>query len=208
LNITEESDSAKYLSLKTLWSFRQLIAENGLGTPIFNEITDKLSQVFQVDTDNQRIDSVHIKSNMRRLGRISIFTTCIHKFLVNLKRSHAEHFADISDDVIGKYISEKALSCFSMVKSGTKHYYLRYPMKSARIAKRRAYEQTDEFKERYRWRAGVEATMSEYDRRTGVKQLRFRGLKAVRFANIESCHNTSALQGFQILLSIANEPDI
>ena len=29
LNITEESDSAKYLSLKTLWTFRQLIAENG-----------------------------------------------------------------------------------------------------------------------------------------------------------------------------------
>ena len=36
-------------------------------------------------------------------------------------------------------------------------------------------------KDRYRWRAGVEATMSEYDRRTGAKQLRVRGLKAVKF---------------------------
>ncbi len=116
MNITDESDSAKYLSLKTLWTFKQLITENGLETPIFNEITDKLSRVFQVGTDNQRIDSVHIKSNMRRLGRISILTTCIHKFLVNLKRGNAAHFAEISDDVIGKYISEKALSCFSMVK--------------------------------------------------------------------------------------------
>ena len=50
-----------------------------------------------------------------------------------------------------------------------------------RLAKRRAYEKTDEFKDRYRWRSGVEATMSEYDRRTGVKHLRVRGLKAVRF---------------------------
>ena len=50
-----------------------------------------------------------------------------------------------------------------------------------RIVKRRAYEQTDQFKDRYRWRAGVEATMSEYDRRTGVKRLRVRGFKAVRF---------------------------
>ena len=41
---------------------------------------------------------------------------------------------------------------------------------------------TDEFTDRDRWRAGVEATMSEYDRRTGVKHLRVRGLKAVRFA--------------------------
>ena len=50
-----------------------------------------------------------------------------------------------------------------------------------RIVKRRINEQSDEFKDRYRWRAGVEATMSEYDRRTGVKQLRVRGLKAVKF---------------------------
>ena len=49
-----------------------------------------------------------------------------------------------------------------------------------RLAIRRAYEQTEEFKDRYRWRSGVEAAMSEYDRRTGVKHLRVRGLKAVR----------------------------
>ncbi|MDO9528370.1 MAG: transposase, partial [Syntrophales bacterium] len=48
-------------------------------------------------------------------------------------------------------------------------------------AMRRAYEKTDEFKDKYRWRAGVEATMSEYDRKTGVKNLRVRGMEAVRF---------------------------
>jgi hypothetical protein len=53
-----------------------------------------------------------------------------------------------------------------------------------RIAKRKAKENTAEFKERYRWRAGVEATMSEYDRRTGVKHLRVRGFEAVRFCAI------------------------
>ena len=53
-----------------------------------------------------------------------------------------------------------------------------------RLSKRRAKEQTDEFKQRYRWRAGVEATMSEYNNRTGVKRLRVRGFKAVRFAAV------------------------
>jgi hypothetical protein len=67
------------------------------------------------------------------------------------------------------------------VKQGKKYYSLRYTDKEMRIAKRRAYEQTEEFKDRYRWRAGVEATMSECNRRTGIKQLRVRGLKAVRF---------------------------
>jgi hypothetical protein len=67
------------------------------------------------------------------------------------------------------------------VKQGKKYHYLLYTDKEMRLAIRRAYEQTDEFKDRYRWRSGVEATMSEYDRRTGVKHLRARGFKAVRF---------------------------
>ena len=51
-----------------------------------------------------------------------------------------------------------------------------------RLAKRRAIEQTAEFKQRYRWRASSEATISELDRRTGVKRLRVQGFKAVRFS--------------------------
>jgi hypothetical protein len=69
-------------------------------------------------------------------------------------------------------------------KEGKKYYYLRYEQKAMRIAKRRAIEQTDTFKDKYRWRAGIEATMSEYDRRTGVKHLRVRGMKAVRFCAV------------------------
>jgi len=70
------------------------------------------------------------------------------------------------------------------VKPGKNYYYLRYEEKAMRIAKRRAIEQTTEFKDRYRWRAGIEATMSQLDRRTGVKRLRVRGFKAVRFSAI------------------------
>ncbi len=68
-----------------------------------------------------------------------------------------------------------------LVKKGKKFYYLRFTKKGLRLAKRRIYEQSPEFKNRYRWRAGAEATMSEFDRRTGVKHLRVRGFKAVRF---------------------------
>ena len=53
--------------------------------------------------------------------------------------------------------------------------------KEIRIANRRSYEKTDKFKDRYRWRSGIEATMSEYERRTGLKRLQVSGLKAVRF---------------------------
>jgi len=416
LNITEESDSAKYISAKTLWTMRDIVYQNNLDEILFENIRNKLAKVFKVNTDNQRIDSVHIKSNMRRLGRISIFVTSINKFLVNLKRNHKELVAAVPADIIEKYLSEKVLQCFAMVKpsqsaktltsvsadlfdlvqqfkdhpevknmhsykllervlneqcnlnvsdntnsvtvkppkeipsdslqnpsdpdatysghkgqgyqvqimetyckdedpensndknlnlithvevepahqsdakalipaiestkksglapkevladslydsddnhqdaaqrgvevvapvmgstkedrisladfelsdkgkvlscpqghapaktkkkkrysagfdlqhcsncpnqsicsvkKGRKYYYLRYTAKEMRVAIRRVYEQTDEFKDRYRWRAGVEATMSEYDRRTGVKHLRVRGIKAVRFCAI------------------------
>jgi len=414
LNITEESDSAKYFCPKTLWNMRSIAVENGLEALLFDGITNKLADVFKVNTDKQRIDSVHIKSNMRRLGRIGIFSKSINKFLVNLKRGYKQQFETVAKVIIDKYFSKKALGCFSMVKPseskktlasvaddlydlveqfkdcepvsamhsykllervlkeqcnlnvsddkkgvevkkpkdvasdslqnpsdpdatysghkgqgyqlqimetytdteekevksktlnlithvevekacdsdaqalipaiestknrrlgpdeleadalygsdenfetaksmgvelvapvtgnteksavslsefefsqkghvlscpqgqkpltskkkktrfaqgfscqtcakcplvkdcpvkpGKKYYYLRYEEKAMRIAKRRAIEQTTEFKDRYRWRAGVEATMSELDRRTGVKRLRVRGFKAVRFS--------------------------
>jgi len=331
LNITEESDNAKYMSHKTLWNNRNIVSSNHLEEEIFKAGTDKLAEVFKVNTDKQRNDSVHIKSNMRRLGRIGIFSRSIHKFLVNLKRSHPDQFATVDKKLVEKYLSKTALGCFSRVKpseskktltgvskdlfnlveqfkqcdevtlmysykllervlreqchltddkdhpvelktpkelqadslygsddncekaaqhdvelvaptmgsvnkdklsladfqfspkgeivacpqghapakvrkrkktsigfdathcrncpdlqrcpvkEGKKYYYLRFTDKEMRITKRRLHEQSEEFKDRYRWRAGVEATMSEYDRRTGVKQLRVKGRKAVRF---------------------------
>jgi len=410
LNMAEETDDAKYISLKTLWNNRNIVAQNNLEEDIFKAATEKLAQVFKVNIDKQRIDSVHIKSNMRRLGRIGIFSQSIHKFLLNLKRGHQDRFDTIDDTIIEKYLSKVSLGCFSRVKpsesrktltevskdlfdlveqfkgcpevsiiysyklldrvlkeqcnltgdndnpvelkspkeivsdslqnpsdvdatysghkgqgyqvqvmetfcddeqkkeeslnlithvntepahnsdakalipaiedtekqnlkpkqltadalygsddnsehakehnvqliapimgtakednlcladfqfslkgevetcptghapvkikkrkrlsisfasqdcqecpelskcpvkKGKKHYYLRFTDKEMRIAKRRKHEHSAEFKDRYRWRAGVEATMSEYDKRTGVKHLRVRGLKAVRFS--------------------------
>ena len=83
------------------------------------------------------------------------------------------------------------------VVSGKKAFYLRFTDKQLRIALRRSEIDTEAFKDRYRWRAGVEATMSQYDRRTGVKRLRVRGLKAVRY-----CATLKAL-GLNILRAAA-----
>ena len=116
LNITEESDSAKYICPKTLWNMRMIVAENGLERILFNAGTLKLAEAFNVDPGKQRIDSVHIQSNMRKLGRITIFSNTIHKFVKNLKRQHPVLFATIDDELVERYLTEKALSCFAMVK--------------------------------------------------------------------------------------------
>jgi len=116
LNIYGQSDEATYMSPKTLWNNRDLVAQHELDKIIFQTITGKLVDVFGVDTTKQRLDSVHIKSNMQKLGRIRIFSETIHGFLVNLKRNHQTYFATVDDAIIGKYLSEKAIGCFSRVK--------------------------------------------------------------------------------------------
>jgi hypothetical protein len=439
LNITEESDSAKYMCPKTLWSMRNILVENSLDGVLFECITQRLADVFKVNTDHQRLDSVHIKSNMRRLGRVSIFVSAIHKFLKNLKRHYICLFETVRTDLVEKYLPEKSLQCFSMVKPseaqktltmvgndlfdlvtqfqdssqaadmhsykqlerilheqcnlnttdgkstvevkppkeipsdslqnpsdpdaaysghkgqgyqvqvmetyvatdepktrettlnlithvqvepahqsdakallpavestqqrglapteiladslygsddncqkakelgvevvsptmgepkkeaislsefdasekgiilgcptghapvlikkkknrhcatfdsercsqcpnqavcpvrpGKKHYYLRYTEKEMRIAKRRMHEQTDTFKDRYRWRSGVEATMSEYNRRTGVKRLRVRGLKAVRFCATLKALGINLLRAAIVWMAVYATPE-
>ena len=83
------------------------------------------------------------------------------------------------------------------VKAGKKGYYLRYDDKLLRLAQRRAYEKTPEFREDYRFRAGIEGTMSQLDRKTGLKHLRVRGLAAVSF-----CATLKAV-GINILRAVA-----
>jgi hypothetical protein len=116
LNIPEESDGAKYISEKTLYTMRQLMIADNLDELMFASIGDKLAKVFNVDTKKQRIDSVHIQSNMRKLGRITIFAHTIYKFLTNLKRHHRSLFDSIDRKVVDSYWGKKAMSAFSLVK--------------------------------------------------------------------------------------------
>ncbi len=67
------------------------------------------------------------------------------------------------------------------VKAGKKNHYLHYDLKTMRIADRRAVEHSPEFKNKYRWRSGIEATFSEMDKKTGGKRLRVRDLAAVAY---------------------------
>ena len=47
--------------------------------------------------------------------------------------------------------------------------------------KRRLYEQSDAFRDVYRWRAGIEATMSRLKYQMNLAHLRIRGMPAMRY---------------------------
>jgi hypothetical protein len=58
--------------------------------------------------------------------------------------------------------------------------WLTYQDEQVRLDKRRAYEESDEFKKRYRMRSGIEATNSQLAKK-GAKRLRIRGLKKSQY---------------------------
>ncbi|RTZ96098.1 MAG: hypothetical protein DSY90_11635 [Deltaproteobacteria bacterium] len=51
-----------------------------------------MTALFKTGLEKQRMNSVHIRSNMRHLGRIGLFVKTIKKFLRNLKRHHRTLF--------------------------------------------------------------------------------------------------------------------
>ena len=117
LDITDESDDGKYISERTLRTYRKILIKEGLDTVLFETLTDTLIKVFDVDTSKQRLDSTHILSNMRKLGRIRIFAKTIRKFLKKLKRTHPDLFATLSEsEFTDSYLSKKSDGCFSRVK--------------------------------------------------------------------------------------------
>jgi hypothetical protein len=116
LGISEEKEKEAYVCPKTLWTMRDILARENLSGVIFETVTDKLAKLFCVDTTRQRLDSVHIFSNMRHLGRIGLFVRAIKTFLLNLKRHHEELFAVLAKEMTEKYLSKSGESLFSMVK--------------------------------------------------------------------------------------------
>jgi hypothetical protein len=68
------------------------------------------------------------------------------------------------------------------VKFGKKAASVRYDDKILRLSQRRVYEHTQEFKDRYRWRSGIEGTNSHLKSDVGAGRLRVRGIASVRFA--------------------------
>lgn len=110
------------VSLKTLWSVRYLLVINKRANKLFNRVTDKLSVVYEVDTRLQRLDSVHIFSNMAKLGRVRLLSRAVRIFIKNLKRHHKDLYEEVSlSELKLRYEKEETGAYFGEVKpSGSK----------------------------------------------------------------------------------------
>lgn len=105
------------VSLKTLWSMRNILVKDNLAKETFSKSADKLADVYEVDTRLQRLDSVHIQSNMAQLGRVRLLSRTITTFLKNLKRHHKDLYFDSSlQELRLRYEKEEDDTYFGNVK--------------------------------------------------------------------------------------------
>jgi hypothetical protein len=116
LDLCGESDNVKYVCSRTLFTMRHLLTEKGIDKVLFDTVTSKMVGDFGVSTEKQRLDSVHITSNMRRLGRVGLFARVITSFLKNLKRREPDLFAALPAFFGERYLPAKGNAVFSMVK--------------------------------------------------------------------------------------------
>ncbi|MEW6235526.1 MAG: transposase [Candidatus Omnitrophota bacterium] len=116
LNLSWEDDDTKYLSERTLRTYRSLVMEQEIDSLLFRLLTDALLDKLKLSTKKQRLDSTHIRSAMRRLSRLELFRRTMEKFLKVMRREHARLLKkSVAEELVERYLGKKK-GYFSQVK--------------------------------------------------------------------------------------------
>ena len=87
LDVSDEED---YLSRRSLVEFRRRLAakdpEMKLVRNVFDNIRDRAIKKLDISTNDQRVDSTHVISNIQRRGRLALFSDTIDFFLRSLNK--------------------------------------------------------------------------------------------------------------------------
>jgi hypothetical protein len=111
-----------------------------------------------------------------------------HGLVVRCPQGHAPVMTSAGEDKLQALFDRATCAacplhqscCASAVNRKEPRY--QYTRDRIRQRERRLHDQTDEFKDRYRWRAGIEGTMSRFKHQMRMVALRVRGRAAVGYA--------------------------
>lgn len=96
------------LSHATVERYLKLFAEDDLAGEVFHRVTSALIEALDLDVSRQRLDSTHIFSDMATFGRTKLMGVTIKRFLVQLKRHHAELYGALDMDLLARYAPSQA----------------------------------------------------------------------------------------------------
>jgi hypothetical protein len=91
---------------KTMYNFADKITKSGLYDAIVDSVTKTLAKSAKVGLSSQRLDSVHVRSNMAKLTRLTPFRNTIMGFLRRLKENREGGCRSLRQDLRDRYLSE------------------------------------------------------------------------------------------------------
>jgi Transposase DDE domain len=91
------------VSSRSIERYQRLFREDDLATRVFDDVTDRLVQLLELDVSRQRLDSTHVFSDMALFGRTKLMATAIKRFLTQLKRHAADAFNALPEDFRERY---------------------------------------------------------------------------------------------------------
>jgi hypothetical protein len=94
------------------------------------------------------------------------------------------------------------------VKQGKRGFRIRYRKDHIESMFYRREQKTERFQQEYKYRAGIEATNSRYVNMTGVRRLRYRGLKRVKYAAILKALGINLFRVTKFLDQIRTNPSV
>ena len=106
LDVPVGTDQSLYVCRKSLHNFRTVIKENNLSDLIFNKSTMELVKRHNVDCSHQRMDSVHITTNIKKLSRLGVMSGTVKKFLKAFRRLDAAGFKALDKGLVDRYLRE------------------------------------------------------------------------------------------------------
>jgi hypothetical protein len=114
LGLENATDKDLYIDPRTYHNFRNKLMANRLGDVLFADITAGLIEKFNVDLRLQRMDSVHISTNMKKAGRLALLTATVEKLLHRLQTRLPESFNSVDQDLAAPYLPdpETGRKCF------------------------------------------------------------------------------------------------
>ncbi len=84
---------------KTLHNFRVLLRQHEKARQLFEQLTDRLVDLLEVDTHKQRLDSTHSRSNFATRKRLALLCETIRLFLRRLRRHRPAEYTGLPEQL-------------------------------------------------------------------------------------------------------------
>jgi hypothetical protein len=115
------TDENVYIAPKTYYNFRMRMYSSGMSEVIFNDVTLGLINKFKVDVNYQRIDSTHLRSNMKNGTRLGLLVSTVSKFLKAVNVFDSGIFNDIPKTLTRNYTDGRSNPSNYFADKGSNH---------------------------------------------------------------------------------------